>query len=439
MYYPIEFKMKTLTLLLILVATTSCHEPFQVIFQWNTINVVWPTEEDQQFAFNHGDYIPANSFIAGIKFWRGKMYLTMPRWKEGVPVTLGVTSAVPVNRVTAPKLEAFPSWEMQKLGDCTAFQLVQSMEIDPIGRMWILDSGKMSPLSVSTKATCPPRLVILDLEKNGEVLRTYEFPSNVARHGTAHLNDIVLDHEDGGMAYITDSDREDPGIITYSLRNNTSWKTRHDSMKAKPEAVRFMIAKTPINIPIPVDGIALSPASVNDRQVYYSPLSSFHLYSIPTSVLKANITNVDEYVKELGRKNSQTDGMMMSARGVLYFGLLADDAVAMWDTKQSNSFTTGQRVISRDHERMQWPDTFAFDEDGNFYCVTNSFQNVLNNRVNVSTPNYRVVRARTGVKSYQYLEDGSAPEQPEIPTSVANRISLAVATGLTILLVYAAQ
>ncbi|XP_033366573.1 protein yellow-like [Bombus vosnesenskii] len=426
--------MKSSAFLLLLVTMTTCHEPFQVVFQWNTIDVIWPSEEKQNYATEHGDYIPANNFIAGIKFWKGKMYLTVPRWKSGVPVTLGVTSATVVNGNTAPKLEAFPNWDMQEVGDCNAFQLVQSMEIDPKGRMWVLDSGKMSPLSVEVKITCPPRLVILDLENNGEILRTYEFPPQVARHGTAHLNDIVLDHEDGGMAYITDSDREDPGIIVYSLSNNTSWKVRHDSMKAKPEAVRFMVSKNLINMPISVDGIALSPASVEDRQVYYSPLSSFHLYSIPTSVLKSNLSNVDEHVKELGKKISQTDGMMMSAKGALYFGLLADDAVAMWDTKQS--FTTGQRVISRDHERMQWPDTFAFDENGNFYCVTNSLQNILTNRVNTSVPNYRIVRAKTAVKSYQYLEDGTAPEQPEIPTSVANRISLAVATVSTILLAF---
>lgn len=426
--------MKSSAFLLLLVTMTTCHEPFQVVFQWNTIDVIWPSEEKQNYATEHGDYIPANNFIAGIKFWKGKMYLTVPRWKSGVPVTLGVTSATVVNGNTAPKLEAFPNWDMQEIGDCKAFQLVQSMEIDPKGRMWVLDSGRMSPLSVEVKTTCPPRLVILDLENNGEILRTYEFPPQVARHGTAHLNDIVLDHEDGGMAYITDSDREDPGIIVYSLSNNTSWKVRHDSMKAKSEAVRFMVSKNLINIPISVDGIALSPASVEDRQVYYSPLSSFHLYSIPTSVLKSNLSNVDEYVKELGKKISQTDGMMMSAKGALYFGLLADDAVAMWDTKQS--FTTGQRVISRDHERMQWPDTFAFDENGNFYCVTNSLQNILTNRVNTSVPNYRIVRAKTAVKSYQYLEDGTAPEQPEIPTSVANRISLAVATVSIILLAF---
>ncbi|XP_031832944.1 protein yellow [Nomia melanderi] len=432
--------MKSLTfLLLFLVAVTVCHEPFQVIFQWNTVDVAWPSEEERDYAVSHNDYVPANNFIAGIKFWKGKMYLSLPRWRDGVPVTLAVTSATPINRITAPVLDAYPSWEMQKIGDCSAFQFVQSMEIDPIGRMWVIDSGTMSPLSVETKATCPARLVILDLENKGEILKSYEFPPNVARPGMAYLNDIVVDHEDGGMAYISDSDREDPGIIVYSLQNNTSWKIRHDSMKAKQEAVKFMISKVLINMPIPVDGIALSPASVSNRQIYYSPLSSFHLYSMPTFALKSNASNLDDYVQELGRKNSQSDGMIMSSTGVLYFGLLADDAVAMWDTKQSSSFNTGQRVISRDHERMQWPDTFAFDEEGNFYCVTNAMQNILNNRVNVSVPNYRVVRSKTRLKSYQYLEDGSAPQQPEIPASSANRITLWLATGLAVLLAVVVQ
>ncbi|XP_035743277.1 protein yellow-like [Vespa mandarinia] len=417
--------MKGLTLLFLILTTVAtitkvgwCHDPFQVIFQWNTIDVVWPSEDMRQLAIRKGDYIPANNLIAGIKFWKNKMYLTIPRWKDGVPVTLGVTSATPIERNTAPKLEAFPNWNMQKVGDCNAFQLVHSMEIDPKGRMWVLDTGRPAALTVDVKSECKPRLVILDLEKKGEILRSYEFPEDVAPRNTAYLNDIVLDHEDGGMAYITDNGNIDPGIIVYSLMNNTSWKIRHESMKAKAEAVGFMVAKTHVILPIHVDGIALSPASSKDRQVYYSPISSFHLYSLPTSVLKNNTKNIDRFVKELGRKNSQTDGMAMSATGVLYFGLLADDAVSTWDTKQSNSFTTGQRIISRDHIHMQWPDTFAFDEDGNFYCVTNSFQNFINNRVDIDVPNYRVIKTRAMSKSYQYFEDGSIPILPDITAGV---------------------
>ncbi|XP_053982209.1 major royal jelly protein 1-like [Hylaeus volcanicus] len=430
--------MKSLTLLFLLVTVAVCHEPFQVKFEWKTINFDWPSEEMRVYEIDHNGYIPENNFISGIKFWKGKMYLSLPRFKDGVPVTLGVTSATPVNHNTAPSLEAYPNWDMQKLDDCSAFQFVQSMEIDPAGRMWVLDSGRVSPLLPEVKITCPPRLVILDIENNGEILRNYEFPQHVARRGTAYLNDIVVDHEDGGMAYITDTDREDPGLIVYSLQNNTSWKVRHDSMKAKPEAVRFMINKTPVNVPFAIDGIALSPASSEDRMVYYSPLSSFHLYSVPTSALKNN-ASIDDVVKEVGRKNSQSDGMVMSATGVLYYGLLADDAVGTWDTEQSQSFNTGKRVISRDHERMQWPDSFAIDEDGNVYCVTNQLQNLLNNRVNVSVPNYRVVRSKINVKNYQYYKDGTAPEQPAISASSASRINLAIVSGLFVLLAFVAK
>lgn len=147
------------------------------------------------------------------------------------------------------------------------------------------------------------------------------------------------------------------------------------------------------------------------------------------SVLKGNITNINPYVRDLGRKTSQTDGMAMSATGVLYFGMLADDAIAMWDTKNTQSLSTGQRVISRDHMLTQWPDSFSFDEHGNFWCVTNMLQNLLNNRVNVTIPNYRLIRSRVGVKNYQYYENGTVPELPDI-TAGADTVRLALATLL---------
>lgn len=130
--------------------------------------------------------------------------------------------------------------------------------------------------------------------------------------------------------------------------------------------------------------------------------------------------------------------MAMSATGVLYFGLLADDAIAMWDTKTTSSFTIGQRIISRDHVLTQWPDSFAFDEDGNFWCVTNMLQNFLNNRVNIDVPNYRLIRTRVGVRNYQYYENGTAPELPDF-TAGADSVKFALATLLAAILVFVAK
>lgn len=162
------------------------------------------------------------------------------------------------------------------------------------------------------------------------------------------------------------------------------------------------------------------------------------MYSIPVSAAIYNATNIEHYVKELGRKSSQTDGMIMSATGVLYFGLLADDAIAMWDTKNTSSFTVGQRIISRDHVLTQWPDSFTFDENGNLWCVTNRLQNFFNNRVNIDEPNYRLIRTHVGVKSYQYYENGTAPEWPDF-TAGADSVKFVLATLLAAILVFVAK
>lgn len=423
---------KLTVLLLGLVSIASAVDQFHETFQWKTIDIIWPSEEIRTRVYDRNEFIPANNAIAGVKFWKGKMYLTIPRWKEGVPVTLASTWSHPVNRSYSPSLSPYPNWDMQTVGDCKAFQFIQSMEIDLKGRMWILDTGRTETMSTEPKARCPPRLVIIDLEKDGEILRSFEFPSDVTPADSSYLNDIVVDYSDGGYAYITDSSKINPGIIVFSLRENKSWKIIHDSMKAQTEAIQFMVGAERLRYPVHVDGIALSPVDAPVQQLYYSPLSSFHLYSVPTAVLKNNTKNIDNYVRELGRKSSQTDGMMMSSTGVLYFGLLADDAVAMWDTKLFPSFTTGQRIISRDHSRMRWPDTFAFDESGDLWCVTNELQNYMNNKVDTSQPNYRLIRIHTNSKSYQYHESGAAPEQPVITAGAADNVAMVIGTILLV-------
>lgn len=416
--------------------TSATPEPFIVQFQWRYINYSWPDEETYIKAKQEDAYIEKHNPLAGIKLYKDKMYLTIPRWRSGVPVTLAVTSSTPVDGQTAPRLDPFPNWEMQKVGDCKAFQFVQSMEIDPKGRMWVLDSGRTDTLTLEAKAYCPPRLVILDLENQGQILRSYTFPPDVAKPDSAYLNDIVLDHEDGGVAYISDTDIENPGIIVFSLQNRTSWKVTHDSMRPKSDAVSLRVSGTLVTKPVAVDGIALSPASTEgNRVLYYTPLSSFSLFSIPTWVLKnpnseliplsnfhmSQEHNITHFIKNLGMKPSQSDGMMMSASGVLYFGLLGDDAVSMWDTRHP-SFTTGQRIISRDHHLMQWPDTFAFDEKGQLWLITNRLQTFLTNTVDVKVPNYRAIMSRTYQKSYQFYENGSYPDLPDIPAGAYSHL-----------------
>lgn len=400
--------------LLLLVALGSSN-PFQVIYQWKTIDFAWPAQESAETAAAHKDFIPANNAVSGLKIWKDRMYVTVPRWKEGIPVTLGTIPVKPVNEDISPKIQAYPSWEMQNLGDCKAFQLAQSIEIDPKGRMWIVDAGRTAVMTDNPKPRCPPRLVILDLEDNGKVIKSFDFPQNVVNHNTSGLNDIVVDHTDGGFAYITDADDNNPGIVVYSLRENKAWKVRDDaSMQPAADAGNLVVAGEPMSLPVPIDGIALGPVDAAERRVYWSPFASYHMFAVSTSVLKNNTRDISKSVQDLGIKSSQADGMVMSASGVLYFGLIADDAIAAWDIKSEPNFSNGQRIIAREHETMQWPDVFATDDDGNLWSVTNTLQTYINHKVNTNRVNYRIQKMTIGKKGYQYHEDGSAPELPEV-------------------------
>lgn len=384
---------------------------FKVIYEWNMINFTWPSEEAYQKAVNTSQYIPKNVLISGIKIFNDKMYLTVPRIKDGVPATMARIPAVP-DTDTSPNLEPFPSWELNTIGDCRGFQSVQSFEIDLSGYMWVIDNGRTSTIkSNNTLPSCLPSLTLIDLNEGRNTMLRYNFPDNVAGPNS-YLNDIVVDDSEGGYAYITDNSGADPGIIVFNRKENKSWKFRDTmSMRSDPDASHFSLNGTDKNMSINVDGIALGPRFINkknvvDRLVYFSPLSSFKLYVTAASVLKnesfsdqPSSLRADD-VKLVGSKTSQTDGMIMDEEGVLYYGLVGDYAIAQWDSR--TNFSTNQEIIAKDKDFIQWVDRFAFDTLNNLHVIINRLHNFVADKVNVEEVNYRILKTDVGVKSYLY-------------------------------------
>lgn len=292
--------------------------------------------------------------------------------------------------------------------------------------------------------------MLLDLKRNGTILRAYEFPEEVAARGTNYLNKIVIDDAFGGFAYITDNSGSDPGIVVYSKRLNRSWKIReNNSMRAARSAQEFNINGTSLNFAIHIDGIALGPyynpdtgpvenqAAQRDgsnnyrsgnnyeRNVYYSPLSSYHLYSIPASLLRdpefarrASPREVLAAVTDVGLKVSQTDGMIMDNRGVLYYGLLRDNAIAQWDSYVPFTYEN-QLIIAKDDNYIQWVDGMTFDEEGYLYVVVNRLFNFVSGHLQPNDINFRILRAKTASLSYVYTNYGGLSARA--PEDILNR------------------
>uniref|UniRef100_A0A2M4BJ17 Putative major royal jelly protein n=2 Tax=Anopheles marajoara TaxID=58244 RepID=A0A2M4BJ17_9DIPT len=403
---------------------------FRVVYEWNVLDFAFATEDERSRALFSGRYIPKNVLISDCKPHTNRLYLTIPRMLPGVPATLGYVVRPENNGRTDPEIVPYPSWEMNERGNCSALQFVQGIAVDKHGIMWVVDSGRTETLSRgSDHVVCPPKLLLLDLKRNGSVVLRYQFPESVVPPGNNYLNKVVVDDAYGGFAYITDNSGADPGIVVFSRRLLRSWKVReNNSMRAARNSVRFAVNGTELNFSIHIDSIALGPyynpnlesdgghdpllGSQNyERNVYYCPLSSHHIYSLPASLLRdpefnarATPRDILEAVTDYGEKSSQTDGMIMDNQGVLYYGLLGEHAIARWDTYRP--FTPkNQQIVARDPTYIQWVDSMGFDHEGYLYVTINRLHNFVAGRLNPLEVNFRILRAKTAGLSYVETPD----------------------------------
>ncbi|XP_071448642.1 major royal jelly protein 1-like [Hetaerina americana] len=393
-------------------------DPFEVVYEWKVINYNWDNSEYRSEAERSGRYIPKNNAISGVKIWKDRAYLTVPRWRRGVPSTLNWVPVCPTSGgpcLTSPPLSPFPSWEMQQTGNCSAIQCAQAMEIDPLGRMWVLDVGRRNIMTALPNNLCPPKLLLLDLNDGGRILHTHVFPNRVAPRLTSFLSDLVVDasgNPNGSdwFAYVTDSGGVPTlggAIVVFHLGSDASWRVVDlPSMRARVPTSVAVVGGCLALLTSNVDGIAMSPRGKRDPQVYYSPLGSRRLYSLPAAALQnSRIRSAIPFVRYYGQKSSQSDGMMMDSKGNLYFGLLTLEAIAVINEttlESSGGKDIGEAVLFKDGEKLQWVDGFGFDNQESLWFITNRLQNLEFFLVDLTEVNYRLNRFRTGTKSYMY-------------------------------------
>lgn len=381
------------------------QEKFQLVYDWNYVNFSWTNPEIYKQAVASKLYIPENNAIVGVKFHNERFYFALPKAKQGAPITLAWVKQYPDFNIHGhnPLLTPFPSWKMNTDSDCKSLQNVQSMEIDRKGVMWVLDGRRIDHHETSTK--CPPKIVLLDLNSNGKMIKSYTVPNDICKHDSCFLNDLVLDEFDGGFAYITDTS-SDPGLIVYSRKHNKAWKARDKTMFAQDEAMNFTVHGYIHPHATPIDGIAMSaPNSLDDpnRTVYYTALTGLNIYAVNSSVLRneklATSQNFKNYIKDMGKKVGPSDGLMMDSEGDLYYGVLTQDAISKWDSKQDISTAS---TVDQNTDMIIWPDSFGYDPFGNLYLVSNNIGYFLSEDISKENINFRLLKLYTGTCSYQY-------------------------------------
>lgn len=315
----------------------------------------------QVFAFH--DAMPTGVTVSET----GRIFVNFPRWGDDVPFT--------VAEVRDGNVQAWPNAQINKedpQDPAKGLISVQSVVADGQGRVWLLDTA--APGFAAPKAG-GAKLVAVDLASN-KVVKTLVFPANVILPST-YVNDMRFDFRTGkeGTVYVTDSSVSGPGAIIV-MDIATGKATRRlsgaKSTSVDPSFIPVVEGQAVMTkgadgkkkaLGVASDGIALSP---DGQTLYFSPLSSRHLYSVPTRLLRdASVSEkaLDAAVQDLGEKGA-SDGLEADANGAVYASDYEHNGI-----RKRLADGTWQTIV---HDpRVLWPDTLSIGPDGYLYFTAN--------------------------------------------------------------------
>jgi len=298
---------------------------------------------------------------------QGRLFVNFPQWGDNAPFSVG--------EIRDGKVVPYPDQAINTpdpKAPARHFISVQSVVADGQGHLWVLDTA-------APKFSAPQpggaKLVAIDLKSN-KVVKTLVFPANVILPST-YVNDMRFDFRTGkeGTVYVTDSSVSGPGaIIVMDIATGKATR-RLDGDVSTSADKRFiptvegeaMLARgadgTAKPFGVASDGIALSP---DGQTLYFSPLSSRHLYAVPTRLLRdEHVTEaqLSAAVLDMGEKGA-SDGLEADANGAVYASDYEHNGI-----RKRLADGTWQTIV---HDpRAIWPDTLSIGPDGYLYFTAN--------------------------------------------------------------------
>jgi Major royal jelly protein len=101
---------------------------------------------------------------------KSRIFVTVPRFNLGVPVTLGFVKSPKTDLL----IEPYPdySWHSSHGDDCDNISSAIRVAIDGCNQLWVLDTGV-----VARRKKCPPQLLVFNLF-NDKLVKRYKFPAS---------------------------------------------------------------------------------------------------------------------------------------------------------------------------------------------------------------------------------------------------------------------
>lgn len=367
------------------------------VVRWKQIEIEYPSEKARQIAIETGRFVAENNLPLGLHVFKDKIFVTLPKWKDGVPVTLGVIGK---DEGPSPSIKPYPDWSWHSGPQCDGLTSVFRIDVDACDRLWVLDSGIVDAEN-TVNQLCPPQIFIFNLETD-KLVRRYIVPRDQSPDSSLLSNIVVEVLEDCENVYAYLGDVFRYGLIVYSYKANRSWRVTHSYFYPDPLASDYILDGIEFQWVDGLFGMALSPPDgQGSRLLYFHPLSSYREFSVPTYILRNESLGfgMNKHFKVVGQPRGQavshSTGSAMDRNGVLFYNLLTKSAVACWN---SNSFAydpTTQAILYQNNETLSFPNDLRVDAETEqtIWVLSNRLHRFLYDRLDPNDVNFRILSA----------------------------------------------
>uniref|UniRef100_A0A023F809 Putative major royal jelly protein n=1 Tax=Triatoma infestans TaxID=30076 RepID=A0A023F809_TRIIF len=370
------------------------------VFSWKELDYKYEDELSRNISIENREFVPSHNLPLGLDIWNDKVFITVPRWKSGVPSTLNY---VLKNGGKSQELIPYPSWEFNNISNAENNTVIVNtfrIRADECDRLWVIDCG-INDILGSAQQISLPKILIFDLLTD-KLIREYKLKPESVKEDSFFANVVVdiADNEtgcDSAFAYIPDLGSY--GLIVYSWADNDSWRIKHHYFHFDPLAGNYHVGGVNFQWTDGIFGLALSPPDEEGQKtLYFHPLSSTREFAVSTNIVQNKSIASDSYYayKVLGSRgpNSQATASMVDRKsGVLFYTQVNKNGVGCWNPASGDYSVDTNGLIAADNITMVFPNDLKVDRDSNLWVLTDRLPSFIYTHLDFNDTNFRVLSA----------------------------------------------
>ena len=372
-------------------------------------SIVFPEEYSGNIVKNSNtsSYIASNNVPMGATHFNGRLFVTMPRRRVGIPSTLNYIDLLNDGNNPSPKLYAYPNFEINYLNpnfEANPNRLISVYRttVDACQRLWFIDTGMLEYPGNRTQVQ-RPSIWVIDLFTDS-VIRRFEINEDIAATGQG-LASITIDASsnrcDEAFAYIPDL--LNARLYVYSFQRNTIWSFSHNYFHFDPLGGDLFVGGQSFRWDDGIFSITLtSPVGPKGYRIaLFHAMASTNEFMVSTEVLQnetfSHRSDHGNDFRLLGNRGAMRQSTMHvydPHTNVLFYAEVQRNGVGCWNANKAFS-PENHGTIAQNADRMIYPSDLTIDHEGTMWIMTNSLPIFIYSNLDPNVYNFRIWKIKT--------------------------------------------